>query len=155
MNDSSRSQLQWLVDRGQIGDLLCRFASSIDARDCRSLKESFAEGGRLELPLADSPACGILTIGKEHMEERLPALLGKARGAHHISVCHQIAIDGEAAKVRFYLQAIPLFPQAVPWEGAGWCESACLHTSDGWKFTSVQLNALRSTGGPLPMRADI
>lgn len=148
MTDSSiRDQVQWLVDRALISDLLFSFASCLDAKDYEGYAANFAEGGYVELP--DPTTGGTFRMPKERMPELMPHGLARYSGTHHISTNHQITVDGDTAASRSCLQAVHV--GATPfdhWDGGGWYDSTYRRTPQGWKFASVKLGILWLTGTP-------
>ncbi len=139
--------LQWLVDRALISDLLYSFAASLDNKDWKQYADNFADGGYIELPDPQSTSGATFKLLKEHMLEKVPKSLGRYHATHHISANHQIAIDGDEAKSRSYLQAVHV--GATPhdhWSAGGWYDCHYRRTSQGWKFTQVKLTSIWQAG---------
>jgi hypothetical protein len=148
MLQSAEQQLQWLVDRALISDLLFSFARALDTRDYATYASNYAEDGVLELP-QPSAGGGTLIMRRDEMLEKVPRSLAKYGATHHISSNHQIAVDGDSASSRSYLQAVHV--GSVPtdhWDGGGWYDCSYRRTAAGWKFVTVKLTAVWLTGTP-------
>ena len=74
------------------------------------------------------------TLRKEQMMELLPKSLGRYRATHHISTNHRIAIAGDEATSRSYLQAVHVTSAPTDhWTAGGWYDCRYLRTAAGWK----------------------
>jgi len=156
MCESNNAQVQWLVDRAHISDLLFSFASCIDTKNYQGYADNFVEGGYVELPEPTSKTGETFKMYREKMVELMPHGLGKYKGTHHLSTNHQITIQGDTATSRSYLQAVHIGETPHDhWDGGGWYDSTYQRTPQGWKFASVKLNVLWLTGAPKQMKADI
>lgn len=148
------SQVQWLVDRAAISELLCSFARALDTRDYAVYVDNYADGGVLELPDPVQPGATIV-LRKEQMLAAVPKSLGRYRATHHISANHQIRVDGDRASSVSYLQAVHV--REVPtdhWSAGGWYECDYVRTGAGWKFMRVKLSAVWMSGTPGPIRPE-
>ena len=139
------SQLQWLVDRASIGDLLIEFARALDERDWDAYAAVYAEDGVLDI----SP--DIAHKGREGMAEFVAhSLSGYAGGTHHLNTTHAIAIDGDVASARAYLLAAHVFESpAKHGDGAGWYDYDLRRTEEGWRISHVTLTIRYVSGEPL------
>jgi hypothetical protein len=154
MKTSVEQQVQWLVDRALISELLYSFARSLDTKDFASYAGNYAEDGILELPQPPSTAGnaeggGRLTIRRDEMLTKVPRSLATYSATHHISSNHQISIDGDAATSRSYLQAVHVGVTPFDhWDAGGWYDCSYRRTAAGWKFVTVRLTAVWVTGAP-------
>ncbi len=141
------AQLQWLVDRALISDLLVEFARSLDERD-------WAANTALYVPE------GVMTAGKFLRLEGHEQLmvtgsdrgLGQYAGTWHLSSNHAIHLDGNTARTRSYLLGVHLlgggsFHHA---DGAGWYDCTLRRTEQGWRFVTVDVTEIWHAGEPLP-----
>jgi len=152
MNSTVESQLQWLLDRTAISDLLYGFARALDTKDYQAYADNYADGGYIELPDPKSPGVTI-TLRKEQMLELVPRSLGRYRATHHISTNHQITITGDSAQSHSYLQAVHVRDaQTEHWAAGGWYDCEYLRTKRGWKFSRVRLTAVWLSGQPGDIR---
>ncbi|MDF1552280.1 MAG: nuclear transport factor 2 family protein [Deferrisomatales bacterium] len=154
MNDFLNVQVQWLVDRAHISDLLYRFASCLDNKDYQGYAANFVDGGYVEIPEPTSTSGETFRMPKEKMPELMPHGLGKYTGTHHLSTNHQIEIEGDSATSRSYLQAVHVGPTPFDhWDGGGWYDCTYRRTPEGWRFVTVKLSVLWITGNPVSMKA--
>jgi ketosteroid isomerase-like protein len=150
MTSDHNAQLQWLVDRAQISDLLFSFARAIDTKDWQAYANNFTETGVLELPWPT--ADGITPAGhngRAGLADYVAKGLGGFVATHHLSANHQITVDGDTATSTSYCQCIHRRSEddiSDVWELGGWYTNSYLRTADGWKFTRVRLEAIWQTG---------
>ena len=140
------AQLQWLVDRAAISDLLTDFARALDDKDWEGYAANYADDG----VLAISPT--IAHTGRAGLAEFVAASLGRYAGTHHISTNHAITIDGDTATTRSYLLAAHVLEAGNPYrhaDGAGWYRCKLRRTPDGWRFAHVTLEIRYLSGEPL------
>jgi ketosteroid isomerase-like protein len=145
---TTEQQLQWLVDRAQISDLLLSFAHSVDAHDHERYTANFTEDGVLELPFGRF--AGRETIAA--MEQPIAQM-----ASHHISANHMIDLDGDTARTRSYLIATHVFDRSDPRDHAqagGWYDCELRRTEEGWRFASVRLSIVWETAAMIRDGAD-
>ena len=153
MNTTERN-LQWLIDRAQIGDLLINFASALDTRDWAAYAANYAEGGLLELPDPERPGV-FMVLRKEDMLEVVPKTLGRYSATHHMSTNQAISIDGETAHSRSYLHAVHVRSAANDhWSAGGWYDCEYVRSPQGWRFTRVRLTGVWLEGKVGPIRPE-
>ena len=139
-------QLQWLIDRTAISDMLIDFARALDDQDWAGYAANYTDDGMLAI----TPT--IAHTGREGMAEFVAASLGRYVGTHHLSSNHAIAIDGDEATTRSYLIAAHILDAENPYrhaDGAGWYRCKLRRTPDGWRFTHVALDVKYMSGEPL------
>jgi ketosteroid isomerase-like protein len=139
-------QLQWLVDRAAISDLLVDFARALDDQDWQGYAANYATDGVLEI----GPT--ISHHGRAGMDEFVAGSLGRYAGTHHLSSNHAIDIDGDTANTRSYLLAAHVLDADDPSrhaDGAGWYRCALRRTPEGWRFTHVTLEIRYLSGEPI------
>lgn len=139
------AQLQWLVDRAAIGDLLVDFARALDERDWAGYAANYALDG----VLAISPT--IFHEGRAGLGEFVAASLsGYAGGTHHLTTNHAISIDGDHATARAYLLAAHILDNPTRHaDGAGWYDMALRRTQEGWRLAHVTLTIRYVSGEPI------
>ena len=69
-------QLQELVDRAAISDLLFSFARALDTKDYQTYHDNFVDGSYVELPDPMAPGATII-LRKERMLELVPQSIGR------------------------------------------------------------------------------
>ena len=142
----SAAQLQWLVDRAAISDLLVDFARSLDDQDWAGYAALYATDGVLAI------APTISHTGRDGLAEFVAASLGRYAGTHHVSSNHAIDVDGDTASARSYLIAAHVFDAAEPQrhaDGAGWYRYQLRRDPEGWRFTHVSLQIRYLSGEPI------
>jgi ketosteroid isomerase-like protein len=144
MTSSIDDLVRELHDRAMISELLLRFARALDERDWEGYAALYADDGVLQLPWGPPRPKGILADDTE-------ANLGRFAATQHISSNHQIAIDGDSATSRSYLQAVHVIdPESEDglWTVGGWYDCAYRRTPDGWRFARVALIPVWGLGRP-------
>jgi len=147
---TTEEQLQWLLDRAQISDLLIEFARALDDGDAEAYAATYAEDGVLELP------GGFRIEGRAALGGSVAHVLGGYRAVWHLSANHAIEIDGDVARTRSYMLAVHRHGDdpADHATGAGWYENTLRRTAEGWRFAVVRVHVVwRSGAGPLPGEA--
>lgn len=139
-------QLQWLVDRAAISDLLIEFARTLDDREWQNYAANYAPDGTLSFNghLAHQ--------GREGLAAFVEAGLGQYAGTHHVSANHAITIEGDVATTRSYLIAGHVFNESEPHrhaDGAGWYRCKLRRTDSGWQFTEVLVEIKYLSGEPI------
>lgn len=148
MNDTTDNKVDWLVDRALISDLLFSFASALDTRDFETYVANFAEDGTLELPNPTAGSGDGVFLKRDQLMDTLQGLR-KFSATHHISTNHQIAINGDMASSRSYLQAVHVGDSPFDhWDAGGWYDCEYRRTPKGWKFTKVKLTEVWLAGDP-------
>ena len=140
------AQLQWLVDRAAISDLLNDFARALDDQDWEGYAANYAPDGVLDI------APTIRHEGRAGMAEFVAGSLGRYAGTHHLSSNHRIDVDGDTATTRSYLLAAHVFDAAQPHrhaDGAGWYLCSLRRLPEGWRFEHVRLVVRYVAGEPL------
>lgn len=138
------AQLQWLVDRAAISDLLVEFARALDEQDWDAYADTYAEDGELAI----SPT--IAHRGRAGLADFVSASLSRyPGGTHHLSTNHAIALDGDEATTRSYLLAAHIYAPPRHADGAGWYDCRLRRTAEGWRFTRVGLTIRYVSGEPI------
>jgi len=139
-------QLQWLIDRAAISDLLIEFARALDDRDWEAYAATYAEDG----VLAISPS--VSHTGRAGMADFVAGSLGRYAGTHHLSANHAISVDGDTASTRSYLLAAHVLDADDPYrhaDGAGWYRCRVRRGPEGWRFAHVSLEVRYLSGESL------
>ncbi|MFF5143024.1 nuclear transport factor 2 family protein [Streptomyces sp. NPDC013157] len=141
------AQLQWLVDRAAIGDLLIEFARALDTQDWDTYVSLYVPEGSM------SPSESIRLVGHEQLRGvGSSRQLGRYRGTWHLSSNHAIHIDGDTARSRSYLLGVHMLSDDTfrHADGAGWYDCTLRRTPDGWRFVTVRIHEVWNAGEPLP-----
>lgn len=144
-------QLQWLVDRALISDLLVEFARALDTRDWDAYAATYVDDAVLEIGDV------VRLEGRDAIRAATERNLGAYAGTWHGSSNHAITVDGDSATTRSYLHGVHLladdsghrdsFRHA---DGSGWYDCGLRRTADGWRFTRVRITEVWHAGEPLP-----
>jgi ketosteroid isomerase-like protein len=139
-------QVQWLVDRAHISDLLVEFARALDERDWAAYVDTYVEDAVFTIGQA------VRLEGRAVIRAATERSLGGYAGTWHGSSNHAITITGDSATTRSYLHGVHLlgsdsFHHA---DGAGWYDCTLRRTGQGWRFTRVQITEVWHAGEPLP-----
>ncbi|WP_168218535.1 nuclear transport factor 2 family protein [Nocardioides eburneiflavus] len=127
-------QIQWLVDRAAISDLLVDFARALDEKDWEGYANHYVDDGVLSFP------GGAGHEGRTGMADFAAASLSRYAGTHHLTTNYAISVEGDAATARAYLIAAHIFDAADPTrhaDGAGCNNCRLRRTADGWRLTEV------------------
>jgi SnoaL-like domain len=138
-------QLQWLVDRALIGDLLIAYARGADTKDWAGIAALFSEDGAVISPFGSFP-------GRQFAEIAAP-LMTPFWATHHISTNHAIEIDGDRASSRSYLQATHLTDPGDPSIHAdigGWYDHTFVRIDGRWWIQTMELSFVWTAGVPFP-----
>ena len=150
---TAADQLQWLVDRAHISDLLVEFARALDERDWDAYAATYADDA--EFRIGDA----VVLRGRDTIRDVTASARGVGRyaGTWHGSSNHAIRISGDGATTRSYLHGVHLlgggsFHHA---DGSGWYDCALRRTADtglagGWRFTAVRITEVWHAGERLP-----
>jgi len=132
-----------LHDRALISELLLRFARALDERDWEGYAALYTDDGVLQLPWGPPRP-------RQGLAEDTEANLGRFQATQHFSSNHQVAVDGDHATSRSYLQAVHVVdPEATEhWTLGGWYDCAYRRTDEGWRFTHVSITPVWQTGRP-------
>jgi uncharacterized protein (TIGR02246 family) len=144
--EDARLQLQWLVDRAQISDLLVEMARTLDDRDGAGYAALFTEDGALEL--------GEMRLqGREALAASVAQNLAGYGAVWHLSSNHAIEIDGDRARTRSYVLGAHVHGEDLAQHAdmAGWYDTALVRTGRAWRFESVSASVVWMSGsGRLP-----
>lgn len=149
-------QVNYLLDRTAISDLLIAFARAIDTKDWKGYEDLLTENGTIEIPVKMPDGSPVVHVGREGTGEwvagndKRPGL-GRFVQTHHMSTNHQITIDGDTATTHSYAQCIHRLNEdpARVWELGGWY-TCKVHRVSGheWKFVRVHLDMVWEHGKP-------
>jgi ketosteroid isomerase-like protein len=140
-------QVQLLVDRAAISDLLVEFARTLDERDFEANTALYVADGVFEV------VGGFRLEGHAQLARTgSPQALGQYAGTWHLSANHAIRVDGDVASTRSYLLGVHLLggDPFLHADGAGWYDCTLTRTAEGWRFVTVRITEVWRAGEPLP-----
>ncbi|MGE5273305.1 MAG: nuclear transport factor 2 family protein [Verrucomicrobiota bacterium] len=129
------AELQRLLDRAAIGDLLHEFAARLDGGEWDKYAATFTSDGIFELPWSRR-------FGREEIAAAAEADLAKFAAVIHYSTNHVLEIEGDTARARSYLIGIHVLDAADPAthaDAGGWYDCELRRTAEGWRFTHVRV----------------
>lgn len=130
-----------MTDRDDIIDLTIRYATAIDGRQYQLLSTVFTADAEL-----DYGEVGQWTGAAEVAEFMDLAHAGAANTMHRMSN-QVVAVDGDSATVRTYVDALILGEDGSGVNAVGFYDDRAVRTSDGWRiskrtFTPVRLGTV-------------
>ena len=141
--NSLEKNVQILVDRAEIHDLILGYARNADTKNWEAFAQLFADDGYAQYPFGK--------VEKKDMARAAGAILQPFERTQHMFSNISITIDGDTATTNHYLQAthVPaLAEQGAHADIGGWYDNTCRRTADGWKIVSVNLTFVWSGGIP-------
>lgn len=135
-----------MTDRDDIVDLTVRYATAIDTGQYWLLADVFTEDAEIDYGQVGHWAGSAQVV--QFMEA---AHAGAAHTMHRMSN-QAIAIDGDTATVRTYVDALILADNGSGANAVGFYDDEVARTENGWRivrrtFTSVRLAMVASTEG--------
>lgn len=136
-----------MSDRDEIFELTVRYATAIDSQQYGLLTTVFTS----EDALVDYGVVGQWGGGAEVAAFMEAAHVGAAHTMHRMTN-QAIAIDGDAATIRTYVDALILMEDGSGANPVGYYDDHAARTPDGWRidrrtYTSVRLAALAGAHG--------
>jgi hypothetical protein len=141
---SAASQLQWLVDRAAIHDLLIEYGRRIDAKDFVGMAELFTDDGSIELPFASFSKAAITQ--PVHTE-----VLGRYAALQHVYANLAISIDGDEAESRSYFDAVHVHDGPEDHVDVGGSYTTSYRRVGGdWHLVVVRVSFVWTSGQQVP-----
>ena len=137
------SDLQTLLDDREIRHLAFRYCRALDTKDWALLDEVFVPDATAQL---GQPA---MLVGIEEIRTRIRTALRSLDDSQHLVGNHEIAVDGDTATHRCYLQAqhvrvaAPGGPNDIV---AGRYEDRLVRTEHGWRIAHRTLTVMWAEG---------
>jgi uncharacterized protein (TIGR02246 family) len=129
-------QIQWLVDRAAIADVLTALAHRADTKDYAGMADLFTDDGYIVVPYGDGrlPATDLAEITRQ-------IFTGYGQ-THHMLGNVEIEIDGDTATSHHYVLATHVIDPSRPSEHAdigAWYDNDYRRTEAGWKLHKLDL----------------
>ena len=142
MTDASIT-LQTLLDEREIHQVATRYCRALDTKDWALLDDVFVPEatGQLGTPT--------MLVGIEAIRGRIQSALGHLDDSQHLVGNHEIAVDGDAATHRCYLQAQHIRKAATGGPNyivAGRYEDRLVRTDAGWRIAHRTLTVMWTDG---------
>ena len=137
------TDLQVLIDEREIHQVALRYCRALDTKDWALLDDVFVPEatGQLGIPTT--------LVGIEAIRERIRGALQHLDESQHLVGNHEIAVDGDAATHRCYLQAQHIREAATGgphYIVAGRYEDRLARTDAGWRITHRTLTVMGTEG---------
>ena len=142
MTDGAAS-LQTLLDEREIHQVATRYCRALDTKNWALLDDVFVPDATAQL---GSPA---ILDGIEAIQGRIRTALQHLDDSQHLVGNHEIAVDGDTATHRCYLQAQHIREAAVGGPNyivAGRYEDRLARTAAGWRITHRTLTVMWTEG---------
>ncbi|TFZ02882.1 nuclear transport factor 2 family protein [Ramlibacter henchirensis] len=136
-----QEQVQWLVDREAIRELVSAYTRCVDERDFAGWQDLFAEDGVFIAPKGRVP--------KKDMADAVADILKDYPLTCHMLGQHSIEIDGDVGKGRCYFAAFHGLDTGDLMRHAdigGWYLHTYKRTAGGWKFLKVGARIMWASG---------
>lgn len=137
------AQMQWIVDRASISDLLIHVATSSDRNDTQAVAACFAPEGVIVTPYRDMP--------RDEIAAAVEQILRPFEATHHQLGNISIDLDDDVATTHHYVIATHV-PKADDPAGhadiGGVYDCVLRRTQDGWRITRLHLQFVFAGGLP-------
>ncbi len=153
-NPQNPSDLQLLVDRAAISDVVHAYATGLDRRDWRLLRSIFTQ--KIEM---DFRSVGLRpgSYDADKWVNNAAELFAGFAGTQHTSTNHVHDVRGDEATCTSNMQAEHFVAReagdgladgANRWTIGGYYTNELVRTADGWKLAKVTLIVTWQTGNP-------
>ncbi len=140
--------LQTLIDRAEITDLLTRYAHAVDRQDWDLFRSVFTSDARIDYTQVGGIAGDLDTV-----VSFLSEALAVFEAMQHLISNIDIAIDGDEAKVTAMVYNPLKLPNTPVWATGGWYHHELVRTAEGWRSRSLLEEASWFHGVPEPAKA--
>lgn len=137
--------LQTLIDRAKITDLLTRYARAVDRRDWDLFRTVFTADARI-----DYSGVGGIAGNVEEVVGFLSEVLTSFEAMQHLISNIDIDIDGDEAQVTAMVYNPMKLPDNPVWATGGWYHHLLVRADDGWRSRSLVEEAGWFHGVPEP-----
>ncbi|MBZ3900407.1 nuclear transport factor 2 family protein [Streptomyces griseiscabiei] len=135
-------QLQWLVDRAAVTELIAAYSRSLDARDWEAFHGLMTEDATFAIN------GHVISDGRKQFVSGAQENFGRYHATWHNEGLAGIRVDGDDARSRAYHIGIHVTdPADINHHGdaGGWYENTYRRTPDGWRIASVDLALVWTT----------
>src|SRR5271167_3348042 len=124
-------------DRGEILDVILRYATAIDRREWSSFSSVFTDDAELDYGEVGQ------WVGAGAIMDFMRRAHAGARHTMHRLTNHVINVDGDNAVVRSYVDALILVEDGSGANAIGFYDDRLRRTTDGWRITSRTYTPVR------------
>lgn len=137
------SQLQWLVDRASISEVISAFARSMDEKDWEAYGRLMDEGATFSINGRT------LAEGRDASVAAASGAMGRFFATWHHLGSPAIEVNKHTAKARCYSVGVHRLNDSDPGlhsSGAGWYDCEFRRSDAGWLLTSIELSIIWTAG---------
>lgn len=151
------NDIQRILDRIAISDVVYRYATAVDTRDWPLYKSCFADNVEIDFSTWNPEAKGVLS--SEQWAQMVKAGISGFNATQHISSNHVHTLDGDTATCVSYMQAEHFLETDNGMKECtlgGNYTNELVRTDDGWKISRCTLTVTWSRGdyGVFELAAD-
>ena len=147
---SAAEQLQWLVDRAAVIDVIVGIANAFDAQDWVRVRSFLADEVATDYSQFRGEPAGRVSADA-YVEERRRGLQGVR--TLHVSTNHEVRVTGDQADCLSAYRIYRINPQYPPGEDrfdtAGTYRHQLIRTAAGWLVCGITQTVLLRQGNPL------
>ena len=152
MSDQQISQLQSLLDRAAIIDVLSNYATGLDARDWQLWRSIFLDEVLFDLSSWTGQPGRVLNADRVVAAQARE--FAELSTTQHFMTNHRVTITGDRARLLAHMRAehwIPLDASAgnrttERYTMFGYYDDKLVRTINGWKIAEMQLNVTHTEG---------
>ena len=137
--------IQTLIDRAEITDLLSRYARAVDRKDWQLFRSVFTPDARI-----DYTQMGGIAGDVDEVVGFLTEVMAMFEAKQHLISNVEIDLDGDTAKVTALVYNALKLPDHDVWGTGGWYHHELVRTPDGWRSRSLVEEASWFSGIPTP-----
>lgn len=145
------NEMQSVADERAIIGLATRYCWALDTRDFADLENVFMPDAFAFLGETECDGIGAII-------ERVSSALTPLDASQHLIGSHSVALDGDEATHRCYLQAQHVLRGTEGgdlWLVAGMYVDRAVRTSDGWRIKHRVLTRIWTSGNPMVVAPDL
>ncbi len=142
------AELQGLVDRAAISEVVLGYATGLDRRDWDLYRSIFTDEIEMDFSSLGIPAS---RVDADQWVADAKLLFAGFEATQHLSANHVHELRGDEASCVSYMQAEHFVAQngeLLRWTIGGHYANELLRTSQGWKLQKVTLTVTWQTGNP-------
>ncbi len=151
-------ELQYLLDRAAIIDVMSNYATGLDARDWVLWRSVFVEEVVFDLSFWSGQKARLLQV--DRVVSSQARIFAELSVTQHFFTNHRITVSGDTAQCRMHMRAEHWLKPVPLAEGVGTSEDSLnnrytmfgyyddklVRTEQGWKIREMQLKVTRSEG---------
>ncbi len=155
--------VQYLLDRAAIIDVMSNYATGLDARDWVLWRSVFVNEVIFDLSAWSGQKAQLLQV--DRVVGAQARIFAELSVTQHFFTNHRITVSGDTAQCRMHMRAEHwLKPRSLPEELRtsedtlndrytmfGYYDDKLIRTAEGWKIQEMQLNVTRAEGSRFVM----